>query len=467
MQNLQQSRNFSEDTTLSRQLGLASSSAIVISRIIGSGIFRTPGPIMALVGSSLLFGGVWLIGAVITIIAAMCYAELVAMMPRSGGPYVYIKEAYGSLIAFLRGWAMFFVSETAAIAAVAIVFAEYASASLALSSDIHLSKSAVIIIAIGLIVFHTGINCFGVRLSGAVQIIISSSKIIALGYIIVACFATEGNVQNFYTPLLPEDFSFEHVLAMGAALRYVFFAFSGWEGATYVAEEVKNPRKNLPLSLFIGIACVLVLYISTNAAYLYQVPVEKFSLSKWIAVDAMHNALGAIGALLVAYAVMINTFGNVGTQIMVKARTWHAMASDNLFFSMCAAVNKKYKTPNKAMIVQGIWACVLVLFASLYKNSYEAVIDYFSATGTIFNIITLSTVIVLRKKYPHADRPFKTWGYPITVILIIAFYVAYLIVTLITALVPSLMGFMLTLTGLFYYWYKARVPNTPANNGGK
>lgn len=451
-----QNKNFTEETNLTRGLGLPSAVSIIISRIIGSGIFRTPGPIMALVGSTLLFGSVWIIGAIITIFAAVCYAELVAMMPRSGGPYVYLKEAYGPLIAFLRGWAMFFVSETGAIAAVALVFAEYTQASLSISSGIYLSHTVVVIIALLVIIFHTFINCFGVKLSGVVQIIISSSKVIALGYIIIACFSKNGNVSNFYTPLLPEQFTFIHVLGIGAALRYAFFAFSGWEGATYVAEEVKNPRKNLPLSLLIGIICVLVLYMSANAAYLFQVPVQDFVLSKWIAVDALQRALGTMGALLVAYAVMVNTFGNVGTQVMVKARTWHAMAQDNLFFSFCATVHDKFKTPNNAMIMQGVWACVLVLFASLYKNSYEAVIDYFSATGTIFNILTLASVIILRKKYPDAERPFTTWGYPVTVILVVLFYVIYLMVTLITAFIPSLLGIALTSTGLLYYWFKIK-----------
>ncbi len=449
-------KNFTEETNLTRGLGLPSAVSIVISRIIGSGIFRTPGPIMALVGSTLLFGSVWIIGAVITILAAICYAELVAMMPRSGGPYVYLKEAYGPLVAFLRGWAMFFVSETGAIAAVALVFAEYTQASFAISSGIYLSHTVVVIIALLVIIFHTFINCFGVKLSGVVQIIISSSKVIALAYIITACFAKNGDVSNYYTPLLPEQFSVTHLLAIGAALRYAFFAFSGWEGATYVAEEVKNPRKNLPLSLLIGILCVLVLYMGANAAYLFQVPVHKFALSKWIAVDALQHALGAAGALLVAYAVMINTFGNVGTQVMVKARTWHAMAQDNLFFSWCAIVHDKFKTPNNAMIMQGLWACVLVLFTSFNKNSYEAVIDYFSATGTIFNILTLASVIILRKKYPDAERPFTTWGYPVTVILVVLFYVIYLLVTLITAFIPSLLGIALTSTGLLYYWIKIK-----------
>ena len=411
---------------------------------------------MALVGSTLLFGSVWIIGAVITIFAAVCYAELVAMMPRSGGPYISLKEAYGPLIAFLRGWAMFFVSETGAIAAVALVFAEYTRASLAISSGMYLSHAVVVIIALFVIIFHTFINCFGVKLSGIVQIIISSSKVIALGYIIIACFAKNGNVSNFYTPLLPEHFAFTHILGIGAALRYAFFAFSGWEGATYVAEEVKNPRKNLPLSLLIGIVCVLILYMGANAAYLFQIPVEEFSLSKWIAVDALQRALGAAGALLVAYAVMINTFGNVGTQVMVKARTWHAMAQDNLFFSWCKEISAKYKTPNNAMILQCLWACVLVLFASMYKNSYEAVIDYFSATGIIFNILTLMSVIILRKKYPDIVRPFKAWGYPTTVILVVLFYIIYLALTLITALIPSILGMVLTSSGLLYYWIKKK-----------
>ncbi len=443
---------FSESSELKRELGLIETISIVIGRIIGSGIFRTPGPIMALVLSTSLFGLVWLIGGIITIFGAVCYAELVAMMPRSGGPYVFLRAAYPPVWAFLRGWAMFFVSETASITAVALVFAEYGSALWGIGTGSALPHYCVIIIALGAIWALTIINCFGVLLSGIVQDIFGFMKLIAVGAVVGICFSSPGSLSNFSSPLWPSEFSWATILSVGAALRYAFFAYSGWEGATYVAEEVKNPRRNLPLSLFIGIAGILLLYAAANGAYLYQLPVSVMKDSRWIAVDAMQAAIGGVGGALISVAVMVNTFGNVSTQILCKARTWQAMARDGLFFRQFAIINDRFKTPNRALVFQGAWASVLLLFAASAQNSYEAIIDFFSCNGIIFNIMTLASVFVLRKKYPDAVRPYRAWLYPYSVIAVIAFYVIYLIITLITAFLPSMLGLLLTSTGLLYYY---------------
>ncbi len=443
---------FSEATDLKRELGLPETVSIVIGRIIGSGIFRTPGPIMALALCTSVFGFVWLLGGVITIFAAVCYAELVAMIPKSGGPYVFLRASYPPVWAFLRGWAMFFVSETASIAAVALVFAEYSSALCKIIYGHPLSHVAVIVIALSAIGVLTTVNCFGVYFSGIIQDIFSFIKVIAVGAIIGICFTAKGSFSHFSAPFLPDEFSWGTVLAIGAALRYAFFAYSGWEGATYVAEEVKNPRRNLPLSLFIGIAGVFLLYAGANAAYIYQLPVDTIKNSNWIAVDAMQTAIGGLGGMFISVAVMINTFGNVSTQVLCKARTWQAMARDGLFFRSFAAIHPKYKTPNTSLIFQGLWASVLLLFAAQAQHSYEAIIDFFSCTGTIFNIMTIASVFILRKKYPDAARPYRAWLYPYSVIIVIAFYLFYLFITLYTAFLPSMLGLLLTSTGLVYYY---------------
>ncbi len=443
---------FSESSELKRELGLLETVSIVIGRIIGSGIFRTPGPIMALVLSTSLFGLVWLIGGIITIFGAVCYAELVAMMPKSGGPYVFLRAAYPPVWAFLRGWAMFFVSETASITAVALVFAEYGSALWGIGSGSELPHYCVILIALGAIWALTIINCFGVLLSGIVQDVFGFMKLVAVGAVVGICFSSPGSLSNFSSPLWPSEYSWATILSVGAALRYAFFAYSGWEGATYVAEEVKNPRRNLPLSLFIGIAGILLLYAAANGAYLYQLPVSVIKESRWIAVDAMQAAIGGIGGALISVAVMVNTFGNVSTQILCKARTWQAMARDGLFFRQFAIINDRFRTPNRALVFQGAWASVLLLFAASAQNSYEAIIDFFSCNGIIFNIMTLASVFVLRKKFPDAVRPYRAWLYPYSVIAVIAFYVIYLIITLITAFLPSMLGLLLTSTGLLYYY---------------
>jgi amino acid transporter len=439
-----------------QELGLLESVSIVIGKIIGSGIFRTPGPIMALTMCTSLFGLVWLIGGAVALLGAMCYAELVSMMPKSGGPYVYLKEAYHPIWAFLRGWAMFFVSETAAISAVALVFSEYLSALMGLIFNTVIPKYMVIIIALAAIWVLTAINCFGIHLSGIVQNVFSFLKIIAIGSIIGVSFVSGGRVSHFTDSFWPASFGWETLFAFGAALRYSFFAFSGWEGASYLADEVKNPDRNLPLSMLLGICGVLLLYFGANAAYIYQLPVDAVKSSKWVATDAMKAAIGGAGGILISFAVMLNTFGNVGTQILTKARGWQVMAADGLFFGILAPISKRYNTPNNSLIGQAIWASVLLVFAGIAKNSYEAIIDFFAANGAIFNIMTFYSIYILRKKYPDLPRPYRAWLYPYSMILIIAVYALYLVVTLITALEYSIIGILLTSSGLVYYYFKIR-----------
>jgi basic amino acid/polyamine antiporter, APA family len=453
---------FDEQTGFKRDLGLFESISIVVGRIIGSGIFRTPGPIMALVSCTSLFALVWIIGGIVTIFHAVCYAELVAMMPRSGGPYVYLKTAYGPVVAFLRGWAMFFVSETASIAAVALVFAEYLNEIWKIFFITPLSHVGEIMIALAIIWVLTAINLFGVFVSGVFQNIFSIVKIIAIGIIIGISFTAGGSYSHFVSPFLPAEFTWKTVLAVGAALRLSFFAFSGWEGATYIAEEVKNPRRNLPLSLLLGITGVLVLFIGTNSAYIYQLSPVEIAESHGIAADAMKAAIGGAGGIIISVAVMLSTFGNVSTQILCKARTWQAMAHDGLFFSAMSPLHGTYRTPNRALIAQAAWASVILLaLMVVYLNfnvkssaSYETIIAFFSATGTIFNLMTINSIFVFRKKYPDVSRPYRAWLYPYSVIIVSLLLGFYLVITLITALIPSLIGLVLMSSGLIYYRWK-------------
>ena len=255
--------------------------------------------------------------------------------------------------------------------------------------------------------------------------------------------------------------------AVGAALRYSFFAFSGWEGATYLAEEVRRPEKTLPLSLFLGIGGVMLLYLGANIGYLYQLDVNEIIENKWVATAAMRVVMGATGGIMISIAVAINAFGNISTQILCKGRTWHAMARDGLFFKKFKVLHPKYKTPNNALIGQGVWASVLLVFAiyatfrssgSGGTNTYEIIIDFFSATGTVFNILTFASIMVLRKKWADKPRPYKAWFYPWSMFIVIALYIAFLIITLITAFKASMIGFALTGTGSIYYYYKVIKP---------
>jgi amino acid transporter len=448
---------FGESTELNRRLGFTEVFSIVISRIIGSGIFRTPGPIMIAAGSVSLFYGSWIIGAIATILAAILYAELVAMIPRSGGPYTYLKAAFPPWWAFLRGWAMFFVSETAAIVAVALVFSDYTNALWQASTGSSLPQEFQVAMSLGIIWLHTGTNLFGVGFSGILQDVFSFAKIAALLVIVISSFSTGIHSENFTNQFWPQGDFMTSLVGVFAALRYAFFAYSGWEGATYVAEEVKNPRRNLPLSLFSGIGAVLILYLLVNTAYLNQLSVSEILVSgKQIAADSMQKAAGFVGIIIISAAVMMSTFGNVGTQIMVKARTWHAMARDGMFFTVLGKLNEKTKTPDNSLIAQGIWASVLLVFSSMAANSYETVIDFFSFTSAVFNISTFLVIPVLRKKYPDAWRPYRAWGYPFTLWIVVGIYVIFAVVTLYDRFIPSISGFILTLSGLFYYFYAVK-----------
>jgi amino acid transporter len=445
---MEQKQNFDEQTELERKLGLTETLSIVINRIIGSGIFRTPAPIMFITASVSMFYGVWIVGGIATILGALCYAELVAMMPRSGGPYVFLKVAYPPIITFLRGWAMFFVSETGSIAAVALFFSENALSTI--NADIGGFQEGVL--AIALIFLLTAVNSFGIQLSGIFQNIFSFLKL-ALLVSIIGLSLSKGIQTGNFADAVDKPWTWAGIVSIFTALRYGFFAYSGWEGATYVAEEVKNPRKNLPLSLFFGIGLVMLLYLLINTAYLNLLGPEAMGASKGVAIDSMKVVLGAAGALFVAIAIMVSTFGNVNTQILVKSRTWFAMARDQLFFRKLAIIHPKYKTPNNSMYAQAAWAMVLILCATFAESAYEAVIDYFSFTSSVFNILTFASIYVLRQKYPDVTRPYKAWGYPFTLILVLLIHCTFLVVTLVTAFIPSLLGIALTMSGLIYYQF--------------
>ena len=407
---------------------------------------------MALVGSVGLFFGVWMIGGLATLLGAFLYAELVSMMPKSGGPYAYLKAAYPPVWTFLRGWAMFFVSETASIAAVALVFSEYNAVFYASITNRVIDPSVQLGSAVMIIWILTLVNCYGVLFSGILQNIFSLLKILSLGAVIAICLFESDHGSFGMTESLSTGMTGSHLLAFGAAMRYGFFAYSGWEGATYVAEEVRNPRKNLPFSIILGITGVMLMYLVANAAYLTQLSPVQIAASKTVADDAVKMAVGALGATLISLAVMLNTFGNVNSQILVKARTWYAMSRDGLFIGPLSKIHPRYKTPNRALLLQGFWATVLLLAASLAQHTYERIIDFFSFTSSVFNVSTFAAVWILRKKYPDAPRPYRAWGYPVTLILVLLLQLGFMITTLVTAFLPSLAGILLTSTGLIYYY---------------
>ena len=455
-------------SALTRALGFPEALSLVVGRIIGSGIFRTPGPIMALTLSPGPFFAVWLLAGAMTMLSALCYAELVAMLPRSGGPYAYLKEAYPPWWAFVRGWAMFFVSETASIAAVALVFAQYAAVLWTATAGGAWPRGLETALAVTGVWLFTWVNVRGVRTGGAVQNVLTVLK---LGGLVAVAGAGLALARGAGLPGAAVDAAaaapaaapgvWATVLGVGAAMRYAFFAFSGWEGATYVAEEVREPERNLPRSILWGIGVVLGIYLLVNLAYLKQLGPGGMAGSKQVAADAMRAALGPGGAVLIALAVVLSTAGNINAQVMVKARTWHAMARDGMFPRPLGIVDAKRHTPLGALVGQGLWATVLLVVAGLAGRAYETVIDFFAFTSAIFNLSTFIAVWVLRRKMPHASRPFRVPGWPVTLIVVLVIQAAFMVVTLITAPIPSLLGVALTATGLVWYRWGRPGRQTP------
>ena len=378
-----------------------------------------------------LFFLAWIIGGFTSYLGSLCYAELVALLPHSGGPYAYLKAAYPEVVTFLRGWAMFFVSETASIVAVAVVFSEYGA--ILWEKSMGLSPSRVVQggAALALIWLFTFANCLGIVLSGLVQKMLSFLKIFALIMMSTLFLGVGGDSAHLQEHFWPAQWGWATLIALGQAMRYTFFAYSGWEGASYIAEEVRKPQRTLPLSLFMGIGLVMCIYLLVNAGYVHQLGAEQIVIErKNIAAASMESVLGMTGAVLLAAFVMLSTAGNVSTQILVKARTWYAMARDGLFFKAAAKLSPRFQTPNAALGLQAGWASVLLFYSLSLENSYEAMIDFFSFTSTLFNLLTFAAVGVLRYKMPKAQRPFRTPFLWLTLSIVLLIQFCFLLITL-------------------------------------
>lgn len=442
-------------------LGLTEAFSIIIGRIIGSGIFRTPASVMIAVSGGIgPFFVVWIVGGLLTFLSALLYSEMVAMLPRNGGPYVYLRAAFPPIISFLRGWAMFFVSETASIVVVAIVFAEYCSAILVMAGVAEPGPVFQGVLALITIWSLTTANMLGVRFSGLFQDVLSFIKIASLAAVIIVGSVFDARPEHLQSAWWPDRPWMETLLGMSVALRYALFSFSGWEGATYVAEEVKNPARNLPLSLFAGIGAVMLLYILANVSYLLQLSPAELQDAPSVAAVALERAAGSLGGLLISLAIAANTFGNVNSQIFTKSRTWQAMARDGLFFRFLAPLSG-HGVPVRSLFLQGIWATVLLVFAltaDAFKpegaaSAYERVIDFFTFTSAIFNFLTFYAVLRLRKLLPDLHRPFQTPAFPLVFALVILTQFAFTAFTFYTSPVASLTGLALTATGIFYWHF--------------
>ena len=443
---------------LDRQLGLFDSTMMVVGIVIGSGIFMTTGLMADALPSASLILIVWLLGGLQMLAGALTYAELGAAMPKAGGQYVYLREAYGSLPAFLFGWVAFIAYLTGTNAAIAVAVAEHLGSfypsisthNIVIDFD-YFSISGGQIFAISLILILSFINYLGILFGKWIQNVFTILKIGSILFFALAgLFISTGNHIDF--SINPTNMSIGSILTgMGIALVAVTWTVGGWEYVTFAAGEIKNPKKNLPLALIIGTVVIFVLYIIINIAYLKVLPMDSL-IGELKVGEATAKSLygpGIAGAFVVV--VIISMFGSLNGNILVGPRISYAMAKDELFFSKAADVHPKFHTPGNAIMIQGFWAAVLVL-----SGTFEEIITLVVFVNFMMWIAASSTVFVLRKKQPELERPYKVWGYPYVPAFFIIFSSAIMINTFFESPQQSLMGIGLTLLGIpaYLYWKK-------------
>jgi len=483
-----------EDHQLVRRLGPLDATMIVVGSMIGSGIFITSAESSRLSGAPGWLILAWVVAGVMTITGALCCSELAAMMPRAGGVYVFLREAYGPALGFLFGWTLFLVIQTGTIAAVAIAFAKFTGVFVpAIAPDnflvkpIHLfggyaiSLSGEQLVAIALIVLLTWTNTRGLETGKLVQNTFTFAKTAALLAVIViglslgwkpgsAARSSDwwNSWANGWTPQgaqpgLTAVGTLALVLLFGKAMVGPLFAQTAWTNVTFIGSEVRDPGRNLARALLGGCALVVIFYVLANLAYVAVLPFSEIQHAPQnrVAVAVMNSIFGRPGALAMAGAIMVSTFGCNNGLILAGARVYYAMARDRLFFRRTAVINRR-NVPAAALVAQAIWTVFLTLprtittdhatGATTYGNVYTQLLEYIVSADLVFYVLLVVAVIVLRRKRPDAQRPYRTWGYPIVPILSVVL-AAFLIVDL-AYLAPTTsgIGYLLVLTGIPVYF---------------
>src|SRR6266705_516994 len=479
-----------------RGLGLLDSTMLVAGSMIGSGIFIVSTIIARQVGAPGWLLVVWIVTGVLTLMAALSYGELAAMMPKAGGQYVYLREAFSPLWGFLYGWTLFLVIQTGTIAAVAVGFARYmgvlvpwVSESNYLIAPLRLggyavSLSTAQLVGLALIGFLTFTNTRGLEIGKLIQNVFTTAKtgaliaLIVLGIIVgLRSGAGAENFSNFWTIRgdlqevgagLTAATVFGLFVGICVAQTNSLFSADAWNNITFTAGEVVNPRRNVPLSLAFGTFLVIGLYLLANVAYLAALPFGAIqnAPSDRVASETANVIFPGAGATIMALAVMISTFGCNNGLILAGARAYYAMARDGLFFRRVADLNQ-YRVPAWGLVIQGIWAGILVLPRTVktdaagnitgYGNLYGNLLDYVISAALIFYILTILGIFVLRRKRPDAERPYKAFGYPIVPALYIVGATVILLVLFIYQTATTWPGLIIVLTGVpvYFLWRKS------------
>jgi len=449
-------------TDLKRELTLFDAVMINAGTMIASAIFIVPATVAAAVHGTAAMTLVWVIGGLVSLLGALSIAELAAAYPEAGGQYAYLREAYGTVWAFLYGWANLAVINTASIAAIGVGFARY------VGFFTPLSETAIRIIAILSIIGLTLLNCRGVRLGATTQNVLTVLKIGALLALITTSFVLPGGTgggSNF-APLWPAGTIGQWVGPFGVAMVAVLWAYDGWIETTYVGSEIMNPGRNLPRSIILSTLIVIALFVVVSIAYVYVLGPERMAGSELVASDAAKVTMGALGATFVVIAILISTLGANNGIILTAARIPFAMARQGVFFKSQGSLHARYGTPVVALVTQAVIASVLTLVPRCLaafsfeicspRPLYDQLATYVVFAQFIFYALSAGAVIRLRYTAPGIARPYRTWGYPVTSIVFIAFAAWLVYNTIVETPKDSAIGVGLILLGLPGYWYWRR-----------
>jgi APA family basic amino acid/polyamine antiporter len=426
---------------LPRKLGLLDATAILVGTVVGSAIFLVPNVVAQSLPSPALILVVWSVTGLLTFFGALAYAELGAMLPATGGQYVYLREAYGPLVGFLSGWASFLVIQSGGIATLAAAFSIY------LSYFVKLNRIEAKLASVLLIAILTAVNYRGVRLGAGVQRVFTFLKLAGLTVVVVSAFLSPQHAEAVATA--PVVFSWN---SFGVAMIACLWAYEGWNCVSFVAGEVQRPERNILRALALGTVMLIAIYLTSNLAYLRVLSVPQIERADRVAATAAETTMGPIGGTLVSLTILLSIAGAANGATLTFARIYFAQARDGLFFRAAGSVHPRFETPHVAIVVQGVWVAVLAL-----AGSYEILFSYVVFAAWIFYGMAVLAVLVLRRKSPDLPRPYRMWGYPITPLAFAAIAFWFVGNTIVSRPGPSLMGLAIVATGVpaYFFWRRA------------
>jgi len=427
-----------------RRLTLFDATMIVISGIIGSGIFINPYVVAQKVHTPFLILAVWIAGGVIALFGAFVFAELSTVMPKVGGQYAFFREAFSPLVAFLYGWGLLLIVQTGATAAVAVAFAQY------VARLVSLPEGSTPWLAAAILVMLAAFHALGIKPGAVVINLLTFSKTVAIAALIVGAFVLTQKSGLTWEPLVPPDLGgFSLLSAFFAGLVPAMFAYGGWQNLNYVAEEVKEPQRNLPRAILIGVFCVIAVYVSANVAYVHVLGAPDLAATKTPAAEMASRLVGETGAKVISLLIVISTFGFMNLALLSAPRVYYAMAADGLFFRRLARLSPRFRAPTAAILLQGGLAAVYAL-----ANTYDKLLGYAVFADWIFFALAGASLLVFRRTLPEAPRPFRVPGYPWVPLLFILSGAGIVLNTFFADTRNALIGTAIFALGVpvYYFW---------------